>query len=375
VGLLEWYHRKDRSLDFIAPLRRYPSDTLHVLPILGIAAIASYVRIHSIFSKVSPKAWIWISILIAAASNSVVVKIQQLGACHPTSHGVNPISYCNLLFAGSVVAFTTLLILSPKQIRPVELRAFSLREWIVTIIAASLAGGVAPILLFEALSEANVTGVVLVQTIEIPLVLLLAWILYRERSGWVAILGGMVAFGGVFLTAWYGNGGKLALGHGETMAILATVAAVLATQLSRKVMARMSPIQFGVIRNFLGIFLFAAIVLWYFGPGHFTDILSPYLWAWTLVYGSLIVVVGQLSWFRGISSVSAAEIALAAAFTPVAGVAFAWLLLGEHPSSGQWIGGIVIMAGVLLNLVGERLHGFQELPMEENVSGSVFRGI
>jgi len=375
VGLLEWYHRKDRSLDFIAPLRRYPSDTLHVLPILGIAAIASYVRIHSIFSKVSPKAWIWISILIAAASNSVVVKIQQLGACHPTSHGVNPISYCNLLFAGSVVAFTTLLILNPKQIRPVELRAFSLREWIVTIIAASLAGGVAPILLFEALSEANVTGVVLVQTIEIPLVLLLAWILYRERSGWVAILGGMVAFGGVFLTAWYGNGGKLALGHGETMAILGTVAAVLATQLSRKVMARMSPIQFGVIRNFLGIFLFAAIVLWYFGPGHFTDILSPYLWAWTLVYGSLIVVVGQLSWFRGISSVSAAEIALAAAFTPVAGVAFAWLLLGEHPSSGQWIGGIVIMAGVLLNLVGERLHGFQELPMEENVSGSVFRGI
>jgi hypothetical protein len=33
------------------------------------------------------------------------------------------------------------------------------------------------------------------------------------------------------------------------------------------------------------------------------------------------------------------------------------------------------MAGVLLNLVGERLHGVQEVPMEENVSGSVFRGI
>lgn len=332
-------------------------------------------RIHSIFSKVPPKAWIWISILIAAASNSVVVKIQQLGACHPTPHGVNPISYCNLLFAGSVVAFTTLLILRPKQIRPVELREFSLREWIVTIIAASLAGGVAPILLFEALSETNVTGVVLVQTIEIPLVLLLAWILYGERSGLLAILGGMIAFGGVFFTAWYGNGGKLALGHGEMMAILGTVAAVLATQLSRRVMERMSPVLFGVVRNFLGIFLFAAIVLWHFGPGHFTDIFSPYLWAWTLVYGSLIVVLGQLTWFRGIGSVSAADIALAAAFTPVAGVAFAWLLLGEKPSAGQWIGGLVIMIGVLLNLVGERLHGVPDVPMEENVSGSVFRGI
>ena len=143
-------------------------------------------RIYSFFPKVPPKAWIWISILIAAASNSVVVKIQQLGACHPTSHGVNPISYCNLLFAGSVVAFSTLLILRPRQMSPEVLREFSASEWIVTIIAASLAGGVAPILLFTALSKASVTGVVLVQTIEIPLVLLFAWILYREFSGWVS---------------------------------------------------------------------------------------------------------------------------------------------------------------------------------------------
>jgi drug/metabolite transporter (DMT)-like permease len=82
-----------------------------------------------------------------------------------------------------------------------------------------------------------------------------------------------------------------------------------------------------------------------------------------------------LSWFRGISSVSAAEIALAAAFMPVAGVAFAWLLLGEHPSTGQWLGGLVIMAGVALNLVGDRLRGVPEGVMEENVSGSIFRGI
>lgn len=370
-----WHFSQGRLLYFIAFLSKSTGVTMHVFPPMHGAAIPRRVKLPPIFSLVPPKAWIWISILIAAASNSVVVKIQQLGACHPSASGVNPISYCNLLFAGSVVALTTLLIISPKQIRPVELKGFSIREWIVTVIAASLAGGVAPILLFEALSEANVAGVVLVQTIEIPLVLLLAWILYGERSGWVTILGGTVAFGGVFLTAWYGNGSKLALGRGEMLAILGTVAAVLATQLSRKVMERMSPVLFGIVRNFIGIFLFAVIVLWYFGPGHFTDIFSPYLWAWTLVYGSLIVVVGQLSWFRGIRSVSASEIALAAAFTPVAGVAFAWLLLGEQPSTGQWIGGAVIMTGVTLHMIGERRSLRSESPMEENVSGSVFRGI
>jgi drug/metabolite transporter (DMT)-like permease len=333
------------------------------------------VRIHSIFSKVSPKAWIWISILIAAASNSVVVKIQQLGACHPSSHGVNPISYCNLLFAGSIVAFGTLLLFRPRVGSPVKPTGFTFKDWVITILATSLAGGVAPILLFEALSETSVTGVVLVQTIEIPLVLVLAWMIYRERAGWLGVLGGMIAFFGVFLTAWIGAGDRFTFGHGELMAVLGTAAAVLATQLSRRVMARMSPVTFGIIRNFLGIFLFAGIVLWYFGPSHFTDVLSPYLWGWTLVYGSLIVIAGQLTWFRGISTASASDIAMAAGFTPVAGVAFAWLILSESPTVAQWTGGAVIMVGVLLNVMAECRSDRSDSPLEENVSGSVFRGI
>jgi drug/metabolite transporter (DMT)-like permease len=333
------------------------------------------VKLFSILSKVPTKAWIWISILIAAASNSVVVKIQQLGACYPSAHGVNPISYCNLLFAGSIVAFGTLLLFRPRVSASFAAKKFTFKEWVVTILAASLAGGVAPILLFEALSETSVTGVVLVQTIEIPLVLVLAWIIYRERAEWLGVLGGMIAFFGVFLTAWIGAGDRFTFGHGELMAVLGTAAAVLATQLSRRVMERMSPVTFGIIRNFLGIFLFAGIVLWYFGPGHFTDIFSPYLWVWTLVYGSLIVVAGQLTWFRGISMASASDIAMAAGFTPVAGVAFAWLILRESPTVAQWIGGTVIMGGVFLNVIAERRSARPESPMEENVSGSVFRGI
>lgn len=332
-------------------------------------------RILSFISKVTPKAWIWISILIAAASNSVIVKIQQLGACHPTAHGVNPISFCNLLFAGSVFAFTTLVLFRPRELAPVNLREFSTREWIVTIIAASLAGGVAPILLFEALSEASVTGVVLVQTIEIPMVLILAWLLYGERSGWRGVIGGVLAFVGIFLAAWIGNGMKLSIGHGEIMAAMGTFAAVLSTQLSRRVMDRMSPVLFGIVRNFLGIFLFAGIVLWFFGPSHFADIFSPYLWLWTIVYGSLIVVLGQLAWLRGIATVSATEIAMASAFIPVAGILFAWLLLGEHPSFGQYVGGAVIMVGIVMHLLGKAFIADSGKIREDNVSGSIFRGI
>jgi drug/metabolite transporter (DMT)-like permease len=333
------------------------------------------VKVRSIFSVVPAKAWIWISILIAAASNSVVVKIQQLGASHPTPSGVNPISYCNLLFAGSVVAFSMLLPLGFHDVRRIKTAHFSGRDWFLAFFSAALAGGIAPILLFQALTQASVTGVVLVQAVEIPMVLLLAWIIYREKVGWTAVSGGAVAFAGVFWTAWYGSGGSLVLGKGELMAIGGTVAAVLSTQLSRRVLERMSPVVYGMVRNFFGIFLFAAIVLWFFGPAHFKDVFSPYLWGWTLVYGSMVVVLGQLTWLRGIASVSSADIALAVAFMPVAGVCFAWILLGEKPSEAQWIGGAVIMTGVILHLIGGRTGELSGNPAGQNASGSVFRGL
>lgn len=324
---------------------------------------------------ISPKAWIWISVLIAAASNSVVVKIQQLGASHPTPCGVNPISYCNLLFSGSIVAFVTLTLLRPRNLMPSVLKSYPPRIWILALLSAGLAGGIAPILLFEALAKTSVTSVVLMQTVEIPLVLAFAWVFLRENPGGKALIGGALALAGVVLTSWSGNGVHLSLGTGELMAVTGTAAAVLATQLGRGVMERMSPILFGTIRNLFGMLLFAAIVLWFFGPGHFTDVLSPYLWAWTLLYGSVIVVLGQLTWLCGLSSVKAADIALAAAFTPVAGVFFAWVILGEHPTKLQLTGGAVIMAGVFLHLAGNRFPGAAALSAEENASGSIFRGI
>jgi drug/metabolite transporter (DMT)-like permease len=212
-----------------------------------------------------------------------------------------------------------------------------------------------------------------VQTIEIPMVLVLAWLMRGEKSSPTAILGAMVAFGGVVLTSVIGREGPFHLMRGDVVTMAGTFSGVLATQLSRDVLQRMSPILYGIIRNILGSVLFAMIVLSEYGLQHFGEVFTPYLWMWTLVYGSIVVVGGQLTWLMGLKSAKASAIALAAAFTPVGGVFFAYLLLGEKPAWGQWVGGAVIMAGVALHLFGER----KEPKMEslKPISGSAFRGV
>jgi drug/metabolite transporter (DMT)-like permease len=253
------------------------------------------------------------------------------------------------------------------------MKGFSRKDWILTIVSGALAGAIAPIMFFKALTETAVTNVVLVQTIEIPMVLVLAWLMRGEKSTPTAILGAMVAFGGVILTSVIGHEGPFHLMRGDVLTIVGTFSGVLATQLSRDVLQRMSPILYGIIRNSLGSVLFAMIVLKVYGPQHFGEVFTPYLWMWTLVYGSIVVVGGQLTWLMGVKSAKAGDIALAVAFTPVAGVFFAYLLLGEKPAWGQWVGGAVIMAGVALHLFGERKEPKPE--GLEPISGSAFRGV
>jgi drug/metabolite transporter (DMT)-like permease len=272
-----------------------------------------------------------------------------------------------------VVAFFTLLLTHPGEAKPAKMRGFSRKDWVLTLVSGALAGAIAPIMFFKALAETAVTNVVLVQTIEIPMVLVLAWLLRGEKSTPIAILGATVAFSGVILTSILGHEGPIHLMRGDVLTIAGTFSGVLATQLSRDVLQRMSPILYGIIRNSLGSVLFAMIVLKVYGPQHFGEVFTPYLWMWTLVYGSIVVVGGQLTWLMGVKSAKASDIALAVAFTPVAGVFFAYLLLGEKPAWGQWVGGVVIMAGVALHLFGERKDPKPE--GLEPISGSAFRGV
>lgn len=86
--------------------------------------------------------------------------------------------------------------------------------------------------------------------------------------------------------------------------------------------------------------------------GDWMDVASPLLWQWMVVYGAVIVVGGQLCWFAGLKRSNAAEVSLANFFNPIAGVLAAFLILGEAPTTAQYIGGFVILIGIALNQIG-----------------------
>jgi drug/metabolite transporter (DMT)-like permease len=320
---------------------------------------------HSnLFSRIPSSIYLWIAVVIFAASNSVTRKVTEIGAQHLVN-GRNPISLCNVLLVGNLCALVVMLLVFGNQWNRHTLKQMTRSDWINLAAIAILAGALAPGLIFAALDSTNVTNVVLISRLEPPLTLTFSVLLLRARvNRWTAV-GSLVSFVGVAVTAFLAGSsqplvmmdGFLQIGRGELMAVIASFILAIATIISKSRLSHVPLGIFNIVRVFLGTIIFFVLAKVLYGSQHFTEAFSPFLWKWMLLYGAVIVVAGQLCWLAGLRGSTPAATNLASSFNPLAAIGMAYLILGEVPTPAQYRGGAVIFVGILLSLVGSLQEG------------------
>ena len=337
--------------------------------------------------QLSGRAYLMVAIAIFGAANAITRKLTEIGEQNLIA-GRNPISFCNVLFVGNLCALILMAVLHQKQWRMPILRQINLKQWLTLTVLAVLTAAVVPTLIFTALSLTAVNNVILIGQIDTPLVLALSVLLLGERvNGWV-VGGALLAFVGVALTVLLPSpneevmmtmGMGIDIGLGAFLTLLAAVFKAVSNLISKVSLAQIPLGIFNVYRMLVGTvtFFFATIIL--FDPSHFMDVASPFLWQWMLLYSAIIIVGGQFAWFTGLKLSTASEISLATAFTPIAGVLAAYLVLGEAPTMAQYIGGAVILIGIALNQVGvQRLNATapeQQPTPQEMEEAIAFKGV
>jgi drug/metabolite transporter (DMT)-like permease len=308
--------------------------------------------------KLPGQFFLWIAILILGASSAVTRKLTEIGAAHFMG-GHNPISLCNVLFVGNLCALIVLLALHGRSFNRATFKALSSQERLALILVAILSGALAPALIFQALSLTEVNTVVLVGRLEPPLAIALSvWLLAERVNRW-EVTGAIAAFFGVVITVVLqpSSAQTMQMGHvsfGSGALLAATGAAILAvsTIVGKKYLGQVPLGFYSIVRTGLGtvIFFFLALIL--YGHDHFMEAFSPFLWRWMILYGLVIVVVGQSFWSTGLRASSVSGAALVASFAPIAGILAAYLILGEVPSKAQILGGSMILVGIILSQLG-----------------------
>ncbi|ERN42619.1 permease of the drug/metabolite transporter (DMT) superfamily [Rubidibacter lacunae KORDI 51-2] len=335
--------------------------------------------------KLSGRVYLLLAISIFGAANAITRKLNELGAENLVD-GRNPISFCNVLFVGNLCALALLGVLYRHQWRLDLFRRITWRNWLALSSVAFFGTALVPTLVFTALSITTVNNVVLIGQIDTPIILGLSVLLLRERvNGWV-IGGAAVSFVGVVLTVLLqpATGDAMTvvgidIGRGELLTLLAAVFQSVSSIISKVSLQQVPLSIFSGFRMFVGTIIFFVAAILLYEPSHFMDVSSPFLWRWMLVYAAVIVVGGQLFWFKGLKRSTAGEVSLAAAFNPIAGVLAAYTILGEIPTIGQYVGGSVILFGIALNQIGlSRLSkvALVQLSTDKQMDGAVgFKGI
>ena len=339
--------------------------------------------VASEMSVAKPGAWFgvtlaWVAVLIYASSNSIITLLTNIGA-ENLINGRNAISFCNLLFLGSLISLIPMVFFFWRDWTIKNLRALTKMDWVFLTTSAFLSSALTPGLFFFALEHTTVTNVVLIGRIDPPLFLLAATIFLKEELDLWALTGGLIALvGAVLIIALKGEGAMFTLGKGEIAAVFATLSFIASTLVTRIGLKGVPLGIFSIYRTVLGTTIYGAWAMYLFGAYHFQDLLEPIVLKWIWVYAIIVIIIGQFAWNFGLKYARSGDVALATSFSPLAAITIAILLLGEEPGMGLLPGALVIIAGIGVAQYGRRKRAIAEKAASQKsleLEGSVnFKG-
>jgi drug/metabolite transporter (DMT)-like permease len=314
---------------------------------------------HHHFPKIPGQVYLWLAVPILASSSSIIRKLTEIGAQNFID-GHNPVSFCNVLFAGNLCALAVMLLYHHQQLTRSEFKKITRSEWKMLTLSAILSGALIPAMIFQALAAAPVNNIVLLARIELPIVLIFSIVLLKERFNRYQIIGAVVVLAGI-LIALLGNGSmsptsSFSLGRGEILTIISSILIATSSVINKKYLVHIPLGIAHIFRLGVGTLVFFVVANMLFGPSHFGEIFSPFLWKWMLVYGGVIIVIGQSFWAKGFRETPVSVSAIVSCFSPIAGMVFAYWILAEFPSLGQILGSLVLLSGLLISQIKQAQH-------------------
>jgi drug/metabolite transporter (DMT)-like permease len=280
-----------------------------------------------------------------AAGNSIVKwLIREGGKFGLTTPGA--ISFCNLLFVGNICGSIQALLLGGAReiLRELHATSWQVRRQLLfeIVLGVTIAA-----LLFTALSRTMVTNLILLSRIEpVAFALFSAWLFkskvtQRQWLGFAFIIGGSLCL--ILVQSMY------RLMTGDLLVMLAALLQGYSVCVSKQNLSLVGRNTLVVARTFGSAMIFFTVAVSLFGFHHFAAAFGPGLWLVMSIYALISVVLAQFSWYKALDTVPDVTVARGLMVQPILAIGFAFLLLGELPTTTHVVAGAVIFTGMLLS--------------------------
>ncbi len=215
---------------------------------------------------------------------------------------------------------------------------------------------------FSAVEQMDVGPALLIEYTAPAAVVVWLWLRHGDRPTPLTLVGAGVAALGLVLVLDLLSGADLALG-GVLWALAAMTGAATYFVMSADTRGTLPPLALaggGLAAGAAGLAVLGAVGILPLRASTDAPVFSGTAVAWWLPLLGLGVVTAGLAYATGIAAsrrLGSRVASFVALLEVVAGVTAAWLLLDQLPGAGQLVGGLLIVAGVVVVKLGERPGG------------------
>ncbi len=182
---------------------------------------------------------------------------------------------------------------------------------------------------------------------EVVLTVTLAYMVLKEKLSVLEILGGMIALGGLFILKYKTN---MVISQGATMMVLSALFFASSEIIVKKNISKIGTASFLFYRSLFLIPILFVIVLIRRQKFILPDFKTLLLVALAAL---LLPVIGRATYQMAMKRIDISRAALISQSTPIFTAIFAFLILSAFPSPIEWLGGGLIIAGVVIVKLSE----------------------
>jgi O-acetylserine/cysteine efflux transporter len=251
---------------------------------------------------------------------------------------INPDNFNFFLFLFAWI-FSSLPLLRKNE-RAEILRTDPKTLGLILILAIIFA--VATSLSMTALKMMEPATVSFLSRFEVILTIALAYMILKEKLLPIEILGGIIALGGIFILKYKTN---VVIAYGATLMVMSALFYAISEIIIKKNIISLGPARFLFYRNLFMIPIFFAILTIkrekIYLPSFDVILL-------TMISALLLPVLGRATYQLALQKINISRAALITQSTPLFTAAFALAILHTYPTPIEWLGGILIIGGVII---------------------------
>lgn len=183
---------------------------------------------------------------------------------------------------------------------------------------------------------------------EIILTLIFAYFFLKERLTGYELLGGMVAVAGVVVLKYKTT---VEISRAATLMIISACFFAACEIAVKKYIHLIGTMRFVFVRNIVAVGMFYLILRL---SGHSLTVPNNMTLLWAFIGALLLPVLGRITYIEALKRINISRAALLTQSTPLFTALFALIILHSLPTPIEWLGGLLIIAGVLIVKLTEK---------------------